>query len=170
MKQEPIIIKVSKEKQPTYQSNTHDFETLRYEEVGKPWWVNTKRELVEFLEKADQVLKSKVQVVVFNWQRFTNAFLVKKTARMVMFFLIAIKDILYVIYVLATSILFLGFQILVGGLQSPSRNTHQARTHSPTKPFQPPVDDEWWRRKSKPPASKKSRTIRVIVEVEDFES
>jgi hypothetical protein len=168
MKQEPIIIKVSKEKQATYQSNTHDFETLRYEEVGKPWWVNTKRELVEFLEKADQVLKSKVQVVVFNWQRFTNAFLVKKVIRMIGVCLIVAKDILYVAYILLTSIPLFLFHVLAGAFQSPSRNTR--RTSSTTKHYEPPVDDEWWRKSSKPQASKKTRTIRVVVEVEDFES
>lgn len=166
MKKEPITIIVSKEKQATYQSNTHDFETLRYEEVGKPWWVNTKRELVNFLENAQGTLTNTVQVVVFKWQRFTNAFLVKKAIQMVGICLVVVKDIVYVAYVLLTSIPLFLFYVLARSLQPSAKSTR--RTSSNTKPYQPPVSDEWWRKPSKPSASKKTRTIRVIVEVEDF--
>ena len=166
MKQEPIIIKVSKEKQATYQSNTQDFETLRYEEVGKSWWVNTKRELVDFLENAQGTLTNTVQVVVFKWQRFTNTFLVKKAIQMVGICLVVVKDIVYVAYVLLTSIPLFLFYVLAGVLQAPARNTR--RKASTTKPFEPPIDDEWWRERPKPKPAKKTRKIRVVVEVEDF--
>jgi hypothetical protein len=167
MKQEPIIIKVAKEKQATYHSNTKDFETLRYEEVGKSWLLNKKRELSEWLNNTHQLLTRAVQVIVVKWQVITGNPLVKKTVRGVIFWLVVIKDVLYVVYVLLTGILIFGLQVLGGAFKSPPRNTTHKRTTT-TKPFEPPIDDEWWRERPKPKPAKKTRIIRVIVEVEDI--
>ncbi|WP_367390139.1 hypothetical protein [Lewinella sp. LCG006] len=164
MKEQRITIKVSKEKHTNYQRNTTAFEPLRYEELGKSWWWNKTRELNEFLTTTHQLLTRTMQVIVVRWQRITRSFWVRKTVRGVVFCLVVVKDVLYVIYILLTGVLIFGFQVLVGGLQSPPRKTTHKTT---TKPFEPPVDDEWWR-KSTPKSAKKSRTIRVIVEVEDF--
>ena len=114
---------------------------------------------------AHQTLTDTVQVVVFNWQRFTNAFLVKKTIQIVGICLVVVKDIVYVAYLLLTSIMLFLFYVLAGALQAPAQNTR--RKASTTKPFEPPIDDEWWRERPKPKPAKKTRTIRVIVEVED---
>ncbi len=166
MKKEPITIIVSKEKQATYQSSTPDFETLRYKEVGKPWWINTKREVGGFLENVSQSLRKTGNYLRVTWQELPLTFLVKWPVKLIGYSLIAAKDFALVVFYIVLSLLEFGWYLLEAIFKSIRSRPQTSRAKAKT--YQPPLEEEWWRKPSKPPASKKTRTIRVIVEVEDY--
>ncbi|MGH1437031.1 MAG: hypothetical protein ACRBG0_21515 [Lewinella sp.] len=168
MKEQPITIKVSKEKTTNYQRNTTAFETLRYEEVGKSWLLNKKREVGEWLNNVHQTLTLTVQKLRVKWQVITGNSLVKKTLWLVSGCFVVGKDILVIIYYVVLSCLEVTC-LFIGALlrPAPRNTTHTRPTRSKTKPFEPPIDDEWWRERPKPKPAKKTRKIRVIVEVEE---
>lgn len=171
MKQDKVTIKVAKENQPNYQRNTSTFESIRYQKVGEGPVITHLKKAGSFLESLPPTItrwsKHTLKPITGHWLRITITFLVKGGRVLLGNCLVMSKKLLLLVYYLVIGSLKL-LLVILGGALKPSNRTTQ-RPKAKTKHYEPPVDDEWWRRKPKPKpkAGKKKRVIRVIVEVEE---
>ncbi|WP_020534934.1 hypothetical protein [Lewinella cohaerens] len=171
MNQDKITIKVSKENPPNYQRNTSTFESISYQKAGEGPVITHLKSVGSFLESLPPTItrwgKHALKPITGHWLRITITFLVKGGGLLLGNCLVMLKDLLMLVYYLVIGSLKLLFTVLAGAFTSSGRTTHPLKTKTKAKHYQPPIDDEWWRRKPRPKAAKKKRVIRVIVEVEE---
>jgi hypothetical protein len=169
MKKDKITIKVTQEKQPNYQRDTTDFESIPYQKVGEGQVITHLKTVGNFLENILPTItrwaKPTLKHLTGNWPRITYASILKGGGVLIGNCLVITKDLLLLVYYLVIGCLKLLLMMLTGAFTSSGRTTHPLKTKTKAEHYYPPIDDEWWR--DKPKSAKKKRVIRVIVEVEE---